>query len=250
MIIAVANQKGGIGKTTTCLNIAACAAQEGKSTLLIDLDPQGNLTKTFVQLQEDDLTVYHLFCRETRLITILRETPIENLYLAPANVSLAGLEREKNADFNSPYRLHTKLLPFMHDFDLIIIDTPPTLGMLTVGAMTTANRLLVPIQPSFYPLQGTNDLLATYQHVKEKLNLTLDLLGVLITMHDPRTTIAREAITEIQNAFGEKVLETIIHRNVKIEESPAAGQSVLTYAPKSKAAQEYRAAYRELMDRG
>ena len=118
-----------------------------------------------------------------------------------------------------------------------------------VLAMTTANRLLVPIQPSFYPLQGTNDLLATYQHVKEKLNPTLDLLGVLITMYDPRTTIAREALAEIQNAFGDKVLEAIIHRNVKIEESPAASQSVFTYAPKSRAAQEYRAAYRELMDR-
>jgi chromosome partitioning protein len=249
MIVAVANQKGGIGKTTTCLNLAACAAQEGKRTLMIDLDPQGNLTKTFVQLQKDDLTVYHLFCRETKLISILRETPIENLYLAPANVSLAGLERAEG-EFNSPYRLHTKLLPFMHDFDLMIIDTPPTLGMLTVGAMTTANRLLVPIQPSFYPLQGTNDLLATYQHVKEKLNPTLELLGVLITMYDPRTTIAKEAIAEIQNAFGDKVLETMIHRSVKIEESPAAGQSVITYAPKSKAAEGYRAAYRELMDRG
>ena len=248
MIVAVCNQKGGIGKTTTCLNLAACAAMEGKSTCLIDLDPQGNLTKTFIQLHENDLSVYHLFCRETPLIAILKETPIENLYLAPANVSLAGLERAEG-DCNSPYRLHTKLLSFMHDFDLIIMDTPPTLGMLTVGAMTTANRLLVPIQPSFYPLQGTNDLLATYQHVKEKLNPTLDLLGVLITMYDPRTTIAREALAEIQNAFGDKVLDTIIHRNVKIEESPAASQSVFTYAPKSRAAQEYRAAYRELMDR-
>jgi chromosome partitioning protein len=249
MIIAVANQKGGIGKTTTCLNLAACASQEGKRTLMIDLDPQGNLTKTFAQLQEDDLSMYHVFCREIRLGTILRETPIENLYLAPADVSLAGLEREENTDFKSPYRLHTVLLPYMHDFDLMIIDTPPTLGILTVGAMTTVNRLLIPIQPSFYPLQGTNDLLATYQHVKTKLNPTLELMGVLITMHDPRTTIAKEAITEIQNAFGDKVLATMIHRSVKIEESPAAGQSVITYAPKSKAAQEYRVAYRELMAR-
>ena len=248
MIVAVTNQKGGIGKTTTCLNLAACAAQEGKRTLMIDLDPQGNLTKTFLQLQEDDLSIYHLLCRETPLISILKETSIKDLYLVPADISLAGLERAEG-EFKSPYRLHTKLLPFMHDFDLMLIDTPPTLGMLTVGAMTTANRLLVPIQPSFYPLQGTNDLLATYQHVKEKLNPTLELLGVLITMYDPRTTIAKEALAEIQNAFGNKVLDTIIHRNVKIEESPAAGQSILTYAPKSKAAQEYRAAYRELMDR-
>ena len=131
----------------------------------------------------------------------------------------------------------------------MLIDTPPALGLLTLISLIAAQYLLIPIQPSFYPLQGTNDLFQTYQIAKKQLNTHLELLGVLITMYDPRTTLAKEALQEIRNFFGDKVLETMIHRNVKIEESPAAGQSVLTYAPKSQGAAQYQAAYRELMSR-
>ena len=176
------------------------------------------------------------------------ETSLKDLYLVPSRNNLAGLERAGADDPDLPYWLSHELRPHADKFDLILIDTPPTLSAITINALTAATHLLVPIQPSFLSLQGTNDLLETHRLVQQKLN-DLELLGVLITMHDPRTTLAKEAITEIQNAFGDKVLETIIHRSVKVEESPAAGQSVITYAPRSKAAQEYRAAYRELMGR-
>ena len=248
MIICVANQKGGISKSTTCLNLAACAALEGKKTCLIDLDPQANLTKTLVQLPESQPTIFDVLNRSAKLPEIVMETSLKDLYLVPSRNNLAGLERAGANDPDLPYWLSRELKPHADKFDLILIDTPPTLGAITINALTAATHLLIPIQPSFLSLQGTNDLLETYRLIQKKLN-DLELLGVLITMHDPRTTLAKEAITEIQNAFGDKVLETIIHRSVKIEESPAAGQSVITYAPKSKAAQEYRAAYRELMGR-
>ena len=248
MIICVANQKGGISKSTTCLNLAACAALDGKKTCLIDLDPQANLTKTLVQLPEDQPTIFEVLNQSIKLPEIAMETSLKDLYLVPSRNTLAGLERAGADDPDLPYWLSRELRPHAGKFDLILIDTPPTLGAITINALTAATHLLVPIQPSFLSLQGTNDLLETHRLVQQKLN-NLELLGVLITMYDPRTLLAKEAITEIQNAFGDKVLETMIHRSVKVEESPAAGQSVLTYAPKSKAAQEYRAAYRELMGR-
>ena len=249
MIVAVTNQKGGIGKTTTCLNLAACAALEGKKTCLIDLDPQGNLTKTLIQLPEGYPTIFDVLTSFTKFPEAVMETSLKDLYLVPSRSNLAGLERAGADDPELPYWLNRELKPYADQFDFILIDTPPTLGALTINALTAATHLLIPIQPSFFPLQGTNDLIETYQMVSARFNIDMELLGVLITIYDPRTTIAKEAIIEIQNAFGDKVLETMIHRNVKFEESPAAGQSVITYAPKSKAAQEYRAAYRELMAR-
>ncbi|HEX3047006.1 MAG TPA: ParA family protein [Bacillota bacterium] len=249
MIIAVTNQKGGIGKTTTCLNLAACAALEGKKTCLIDLDPQANLTKTLVQLPEGQPTIYDVLNYFSKLPEVILETSMQNLYLVSSRSNLAGLERAGAEDPSLPYWLSRELKPHADKFDLIFIDTPPTLGALTINALTAATHLLVPVQPSFLPLQGTNDLLETYRLVQARFNLDLELLGVLITMYDPRTTLAKEAIAEIQNAFEEKVFRTKIRRSIKIEESPASGQSVLTYAPKSQGAEDYLRAYWELMKR-
>ena len=249
MIIAVANQKGGIGKTTTVLNLGAAAALEGKRTCLIDLDPQANLTKTLIPANDNQLTIYHALRYSARLNEAQVQTSIPNLSLIPGASDLSKLEAASAGDHRKPYLLQEILEAFAIGFDLVLIDTPPALGLLTLNSLIAAHYLLVPIQPSFYPLQGTNDLFQTYQIAKKQLNASLELLGVLITMHDPRTTLAREAIQEIRNFFGAKVLETMIHRNIKLEESPAAGQSVLTYAPKSQGAAQYQAAYRELMSR-
>ena len=249
MIITVANQKGGIAKTTTCLNLGAAAAMDGKQVCLIDLDPQANLTKTLTPTFENQATIYHAFRYSTKLYDIRIETSIPNLFLIPGSSELSKLEAYSAGDHRRHFLLHEILEPFALGYDLVLIDTPPALGLLTLVSLIAAHKLLIPIQPSIYPLQGTNDLFQTYQIAKRQLNTHLELLGVLITMYDPRTTLAREALQEIRNFFGDKVLETMIHRNIKIEESPASGQSVLTYAPKSQGAAQYQAAYRELMSR-
>jgi chromosome partitioning protein len=252
MIITVANQKGGIAKTTTCLNLGAAAALDGKKVCLIDLDPQANLTKTLIPTPGNQPTIYHSLRYSAKLSDAQIETSIPNLYLIPGASDLSKLESASaNAgDWRKPYLLLQEILqPFSLGFDLVLIDTPPALGLLTLNALLASKYLVIPIQPSYYPLQGTNDLFQTYQIAKRQLNTHLELLGVLITMYDPRTTLAREALQEIKNFFGDKVLETMIHRNVKVEESPASGQSVITYAPKSQGAAQYQAVYRELMSR-
>ena len=249
MIITVANQKGGLGKTTSCLNLAACAAQEGKKTCLIDLDPQANLTKTLIPNLEDRPTIYHALRYSAKLSEAQAETSIPNLTLIPGSSDLSKLEGASAGDQRKAYLLQEALADFAAGFDLVLVDTPPALGLLTLNALLAAGYLVIPIQPSFYPLQGTNDLYQTYQIAKRQLNTRLELLGVLITMYDPRTTMAREALREIRGFFGDKVLAAMIHRTVKIEESPAAGQSVITYAPRSQGAAQYQAAYRELMGR-
>jgi chromosome partitioning protein len=249
MIITVANQKGGIAKTTTCLNLGAAAAQDGKQVCLIDLDPQANLTKTLIPTLDNRPTIYHALRYSTKLSEAQAETSIPNLFLIPGSNDLSKLEAYSAGDHRKAYLLQEILQPFAIGFDLVLVDTPPALGLLTLIALIAAQYLLIPIQPSFYPLQGTNDLFQTYQIARKQLNTHLELLGVLITMYDPRTTLAKEALQEIRNFFGDKVLETMIHRNIKLEESPAAGQSVITYAPKSQGAVQYQAAYRELMSR-
>jgi chromosome partitioning protein len=249
MIAAVLMQKGGCSKTTVTLNLATIAALEGKKTCLVDMDPQGNLTKTFTQLQEGQPTIANILKYSTSFQETIIETPTPNLFLIPAQDDLSTLERSEATNPRISYLLKEALQLAAKNFDLILIDTPPTLGALTINAMVAAQYLIIPIEPSVYGMQGANALLLTYTLVKKNLNPSLSILGVLISMYDPGTRIAKEAEEEIRKVFKEKVLTTMIHRSIKLKEAPAVGQSIVTYSPKSKAAQEYREAYRELMSR-
>ena len=247
MILTVANQKGGSAKTTTSINLGAASALSGKKTLLVDLDPQGNTSKTFA-VSEDLPTVYDLLSNELSIKDTASKTELENLYIIRSDIYLSSFERSEAANPNVAYMLREKLWPEAGKWDLIVIDTGPTLSGLTVNALTASEYILVPIQASYYCLQGTEDLMKTYNLVKKNINPGLEILGVLVTMYQ-RTVISREARLEVIRVFGSKVFETVIHRGVVLEESPAQGQSVLTYAPKSRGCIEYQALYREVMSR-
>ncbi len=249
-IIAVANQKGGVGKTTTAINLAAALAQRRKRTLLIDTDPQANCTISYLNPGDIHQSLFEVLSdHRTPLESLVRPTNTRNLSIVPSRISLAKLEQVLVAQFDAPFRLKDSLSSVRSNFDFIIIDTPPALGILTVNAFVAATHLLVPIQASYFALEGTDDLLETLERVRSRPNPDLQLLGVLITMYDPRTNIARDSFNQIKAVFGKKLLRTQISRSVRIEESPAYKESILTFAPKSPGAQEFMKLSREVLDR-
>jgi len=250
MIITVANQKGGVGKTTTTINLAAAVANKGFKTLLIDLDPQANSTMSYVDARALTRSMYDvLVSEELELPAVVVETGVPNLFVAPSRIALAKLESKLIGDIDGPFRLKDRMKDAATDYDYIFIDTPPTLGMITVNALVASTHVLVPIQSSYFALEGTDDLLETIEKIKSRPNPNLQLLGVVITMHDKRTTLSKDIHEAINNVFGDRVFNTVITKSIRLEESPAYKESIFTFAPRSSGAMEYYSLSEELLAR-
>ena len=250
MVIAIANQKGGVGKTTTAINLAAAFARKGKRVLLLDLDPQANSSISFLDPRTVERSVYELMMDGLAPVEeSVYATPVEILAVVPARINLAKLESKLVGDFDAPFRLKDRLEPFLQHYEVIIIDTPPTLGLITVNALVAATHVLIPIQSSYFALEGTDDLLETIEKVKARPNPNLELLGVLVTLHDKRTTLAREVYEQIRSVFGPKLFDTVITKSVRLEESPAYKESIFSFAPNSSGAIEYGKLCEEVISR-
>lgn len=239
-IIAVANQKGGVGKTTTTINLGACLADKGKKVLLIDLDPQGNTSSGIgIDLSRTTLTIYNVLTGEADISEATIKTDFKNLHICPSDQSLAGAEIELVGVENREFVLKTAVSAIKNDYDFILIDCPPSLSLLTLNAFVTADTVLVPIQCEYYALEGLGYLTNTIKQIKKSLNPALDLEGVLLTMFDSRTNLSLQVAEEVKKHFPTKLYKTIIPRNVRLSEAPSYGLPVIAYDKSSKGAECY-----------
>jgi len=251
LIIAITNQKGGVGKTTTALNVSAALALMGRKTLLIDTDPQAHSsTSCIADPDSSSKSLYDIMMRpDEGLETIITESTIPGLDVAGSKISMAKLEPSLLGEIDGHYRLKDVLELVHPKYQYIIIDTPPTLGLITMNSLVAATHILIPIQSSFLALEGTDDLLETIEKVKKIANPSLQILGILITLHDKRTNISRDVVKRIRKVFGDLVFKTLISKSVKLEESPAYKESIFTHAPNSVGAFQYRKIAEEIISR-
>lgn len=249
-IIAIANQKGGVGKTTTAINLSACLAEAGKKVLTIDMDPQGNTTSG-LGIDKDNVenTIYELMLGECTIKDSIHTTEIENLMLMPSNVNLAGAEIELLGIDEKEYILKNEINLVKDEYDYLIIDCPPSLNMLTINAMTTADSVLVPIQCEYYALEGLSQLMHTVNLVQQRLNPILHIEGIVFTMYDARTNLSLQVVENVKNNLSANIYKTIIPRNIKLAEAPSHGLPINIYDKRSTGAESYRLLAKEVMER-
>jgi chromosome partitioning protein len=246
-VMAVANQKGGVGKTTTAVNLGACLAELGHRTLLIDLDPQGNAsTGLGIDTRQVSKSMYDVVVHEVSLDDVVEPAAVKNLFVAPANLDLAGAEIELVPMFSRELRLRRAIEQVINDYDYVLIDCPPSLGLLTVNGLAAAGEVVVPIQCEYYALEGLGQLLRNVELVRKSLNPSLDVSTIILVMYDARTRLADQVVNEVREHFGDKVCRAVVPRNVRLSEAPSFGQPIIIFDPMSRGAIAYREVAKEV----
>ncbi len=246
-IVSIANQKGGVGKTTTSINLSTILAKKGKKVLMIDADPQGNASSGVGVDKEVEESVYDILIGDTEIKNVVIKTNIKNLYVCPSNINLAGAEVELVSVMSREYRLKEKLDEVKDEYDYIIIDCPPSLGLITLNAFTASDSVLIPVQCEYYALEGLGQLINTINLVKKHLNKNINIEGALLTMYDARTNLSNQVVKEVKKYFNDKVYKNVIPRNVKLSEAPSYGMPISIYDPRSKGAKSYEKFVKEFM---
>ncbi len=246
-IVSIANQKGGVGKTTTTVNLGAILAKKGKKVLLIDTDPQGNATSGLGIDKKAEYSSYNLLVEDIKAEDVIKDSMVKNLKICPSNINLAGAEVELVSMMSRETRLKEKLEGIKDDFDYILIDCPPSLGLITLNAFTASDSVLIPVQCEYYALEGLGQLLNTINLVQKHLNPDIKIEGAVLTMFDTRTNLSNQVVKEVKNYFEDKVYKTLIPRNIKLSEAPSYGMPITLYDPRSKGAKCYEKLAREFL---